>query len=331
MRRFRLRMVGTLALTLGIAAHASFVRPVHADETKHVAVITMVDTPQLIEVKDGILKGLAAHGYVEGKNLKFDFKSAQGNFGTAQQIARQSVGEAPDVIVSITTPVSQAVVAATKDLPVIFTTVTDPVSAKIVPSNTHPGGNVSGVSDLVPTELQLNLVKEIVPGLKTLGVLYDSSQDSARATADSIKSFAPQMGFTVIESPAMGVNNVASAAQSLVGRVDAIFVPNDTIVYAAFETVVKVAQNAHVPLFSAERRSVQRGSIGTVGFDFVQMGVETAEMVDKVLKGAKPGDINVVYMKDTPNGIGLFLNRASAEKMGVTIPKPLLDRAAIIF
>jgi putative ABC transport system substrate-binding protein len=139
------------------------------------------------------------------------------------------------------------------------------------------------------------------------------------------------MGFKVIESPAMGVNNVASAAQSLVGRVDAIFVPNDTIVYAAFETVVKVAQGAHVPLFSAERRSVQRGSIGTVGFDFVQMGVETAEMVDKVLKGTKPGDLDVVYMKDTPNGIGLYLNRASAEKMGVTIPKSVLDRAATIF
>src|ERR1700727_1426939 len=103
MHRFRLRMVGTLALALGIAAHASFVRPVHADETKHVTVITMVDTPQLVEVKDGILKGLAAHGYVEGKNLKVNFKSAQSNFGTAQQIARQFIGEAPDVIVAITT------------------------------------------------------------------------------------------------------------------------------------------------------------------------------------------------------------------------------------
>src|SRR6202023_1410496 len=148
MRRSSLRVFGVMTLAfaavlVGAGKHAG------AAETKSVAVITMVDTPQLVEVKDGILKGLAAHGYVEGKNLKFDFKSAQGNFGTAQQIARQSVGDAPDVIVSITTPVSQAVVAATKDLPVVFTTVTDPVSAKIVSTNAHPGGNVSGVSDLV--------------------------------------------------------------------------------------------------------------------------------------------------------------------------------------
>ncbi len=331
MHRLSLRTLGILAPTLAVAASIGFIGSVHADATRNVAIMTMVDTPQLIEVKDGIIKGLASHGYVEGKNLKIDFKSAQGNFGTAQQIARQFVGEAPDVIVAITTPVSQAVVAATKDLPVIFTTVTDPVSAKLVSGNTHPGGNVSGVSDLVPTELQINLVKDVVPGLKTLGLLYGSSQDSARATVNSIKSIAPQMGFNVIEAPAMGVNNVASAAQSLVGRVDAIFVPNDTIVYAAFETVVKVAQEARVPLFSAERRSVQRGSIGTVGFDVVQLGMETADMVDKVLQGTKPGDLDVVYMKDTPNGIGLYLNKTSAEKMGVTLPKSVLDRAVTIF
>jgi putative ABC transport system substrate-binding protein len=174
-------------------------------------------------------------------------------------------------------------------------------------------------------------VKEIVPGLKTLGLLYDSASDSSRASAESIKALGPKMGFTVIEAAAMGLNNVPSAAQSLVGRVDAIFVPNDTTVYATFESVVKVAQDAHVPLFSAERRSVQRGSIGTVGFDFGQIGMKTAEMVDKVLSGTKPGDLDVIYMENEPGALGLYLNKASAEKMGVTIPKELLDRAAIVF
>jgi putative ABC transport system substrate-binding protein len=321
--------VVTLALCAAVLAGAG--RQASAADTKSIAIVTMVDTPQLVEVKDGIIKGLADHGYVEGKNLKVNFKSAQSNFGTAQQIARQFIGEAPDVIVSITTPASQAVVAATKDLPVIFTTVTDPVSAKLVSSKTHPGGNVSGVSDLVPTQRQIDLVKQIVPGLKTLGLLYDSASDSSRASAESIKALGPKMGFTVIEAAAMGLNNVPSAAQSLVGRVDAIFVPNDTTVYATFESVVKVAQDAHVPLFSAERRSVQRGSIGTVGFDFNQMGVKTADMIDKVLSGAKPGDLDVIYMENEPGALGLYLNKASAEKMGVTIPKELLDHAAIVF
>ena len=331
MRRSSLHVFGVMTLALCATILAGAGRLASAAETKSVAIITMVDTPQLVEVKDGIIKGLTAHGYVDGKNLKINFKSAQSNFGTAQQIARQFIGEAPDVIVSITTPASQAVVAATKDLPVIFTVVTDPVSAKLVSSKTHPGGNVSGISDVVPTERQIGLIKEIVPGLKTLGLLYDSASDSSRATAESVKALGLKTGFTVVEAAAMGLNNVASAAQSLVGRVDAIFVPNDTTVYAAFESVVKVAQDAHVPLFSAERRSVQRGSIGTVGFDFGQIGVKTADMIDKVLSGTKPGDMDVIYMVDEPGTLGLYLNKASAEKMGVTIPKPLLERAAIVF
>jgi putative tryptophan/tyrosine transport system substrate-binding protein len=331
MRRSSLHVFGVMTLALCATILVDAGRPTSAAETKSIAIITMVDTPQLVEVKDGIIKGLAAHGYVDGKNLKINFKSAQSNFGTAQQIARQFIGEAPDVIVSITTPASQAVVAATKDLPVIFTVVTDPVSAKLVSSKTHPGGNVSGVSDVVPTERQIGLVKEIVPGLKTLGLLYDSASDSSRASAESIKALGPKMGFTVVEAAAMGLNNVASAAQSLVGRVDAIFVPNDTTVYAAFESVVRVAQDAHVPLFSAERRSVQRGSIGTVGFDFGQIGVKTADMIYKVLSGTKPGDMDVIYMVDEPDTLGLYLNKASAEKMGVTVPKALLEHAAIVF
>ena len=125
---------------------------VRADDMKKIDIVTMTDTPQLLEVRDGILQGLKERGYVEGKNLKVDFKSAQGNFGTAQQIARQFVGDAPDVIVPITTPTSQAVAAATKSLPVVFTTVTDPVAAKIVPKLDKPGGNISGVADPVPIE-----------------------------------------------------------------------------------------------------------------------------------------------------------------------------------
>jgi putative tryptophan/tyrosine transport system substrate-binding protein len=302
-----------------------------ADTLKKVDIITMVDTPQLIEVKDGLLQGLRDHGYIEGETLKVDFKSAQGNFGTAQQIIRLFIGNAPDVIVTITTPTSQAAVAATKDIPIIFTTVTDPLKAHIVSTLKHPGGNVSGISDLVPTERQIAVVKEIVPKLSRLGLVYDPSLPNAVSTVESVKAIAPSMGFTTVESPAMGLNNVPAAGQALVGKVDAIFVPNDTTVYAAFESLVKVCQDAKLPLFTAERRSVQRGAIATVGFDFAQIGVKTADMVDKVLKGTKPGDMDVKMMEDEPNSLALYLNKDSAEKMGVSIPPEVLKRAAKVF
>src|SRR5690242_13584836 len=185
-----------LPIVSAALAFATFMpASVRADDMKKIDIVTMTDTPQLLEVRDGILQGLKERGFVEGKNLKVDFKSAQGNFGTAQQIVRQFVGDRPDVIVPITTPTSQAAVAATKDIPIVFTTVTDPLGSKLVPSLKHPGGNATGISDVVPTERQLEVVKQIVPNLKRLGLVYDPSLDNARATVESVKALAPRMGF----------------------------------------------------------------------------------------------------------------------------------------
>lgn len=319
------------AIFTAALASLAFAASAYASDVKTVSIIVMNDTPQLLEVKQGLIEGLAKHGYTDGKNLKIDFQSAQGNFGTAQQIVRQFVGNRPDVIVPITTPTTQATVAATKDIPIVFSTVTDPLGAKVVPSAKHPGGNVTGVADVVPTDKQMEVIKRLVPKLKNLGLLYDPSLDNARSTVESVKALAPKMGFTTIESAAMGLNNVPAAAQALVGRVDAIFVPNDTTIYGAFEAVVKIGQDAKVPVFTAERRSVERGAVATVGYDFVQMGHVTSDLVDKVLRGTKPGDLDVVFMKDLPDSLGLYINKASAGKMGVTIPPELLAKAAHVF
>jgi putative tryptophan/tyrosine transport system substrate-binding protein len=213
----------------------------------------------------------------------------------------------------------------------VFSTVTDPLRAKVIPTIKHPGGNVTGVSDMVPTEPQIDIVKEIIPNLRTLGLVYDPSQDNSRSTVDSIKELAKTKGFKTIESNAMSVNDVATAGQNLVGKVDAIFVPNDTTIYSGFEALVKVAQDTKTPLFTAERRSVERGAVATVGYDFGEMGKVTAGLVDRVLKGEKPGDIDAVYLKDDPKSLSLYVNKASAEKMGVAVPQSVLDRAAHIF
>src|SRR5262249_11771073 len=148
-------------LIAGVLVSAAFAGSAHADDKKAVSIIVMNDTPQLLEVKDGLVRSLAKHGWTDGKTLTIDFKSAEGNFGTAQQIVRQFVGNHPDVIVTITTPTSQAAIAATKDIPIVFTTVTDPLAAKVVPTLAHPGGNVTGISDLVPTQSQIDIVKKL--------------------------------------------------------------------------------------------------------------------------------------------------------------------------
>jgi putative ABC transport system substrate-binding protein len=318
--------IASAAVLLG-----AFMGAAHADDVKKVSIVVMSDTPQLLEVRDGILEGLKDRGYIEGKNLKIDFKSAQANFGTAQQIARQFVGDKPDVIVPITTPTSQAVAAATKDIPVIFTTVTDPVAAKIVPKFEKPGGNISGVADPVPIEQMLTMMKQLVPNLKKLGFVYDPSLPNSIVTTKAIKALASKFGIETVDSPAMGLNNVPAAGQGLVGKVDAIYVPNDTTVYAVFESLVKVAQDGKVPLFSSERRSVERGALATIGLDFKRMGVETAIMVDKVLKGAKPGDLDVLDVTTLPDALSFYVNKNAAEKMGVTLSPEMLKRAAHVY
>ena len=307
------------ALALGLTF------PAAAQSAKHVAIITMNDTPQLLEVEKGVAEGLNGTGAV------IDFKSAQSNFGTAQQIVRGFIGDAPDVIVAITTSPAQAAAAATKEIPIVFSAVTDPIRARVVTRADHPGGNVTGVCDEVPYGRQMELIRQIVPGMKRLGIVFDPGMDSSLSSIDAVNAEAKRMGFTIVQSPAVSGNNVAAAGQNLVGKVDAIYVPNDTTVYAAIESLVKVAQDAQLPLFTGERRSVQRGAIGTIGYDFVEMGKVTAEMVKKVLDGAKPGDLDVVYMQNLDRTMSLVINKTSAAKMGVTIPPEVLAKAQQVF
>jgi putative tryptophan/tyrosine transport system substrate-binding protein len=315
------------ALALGLLVGGN----VAAEEMKSIAITSIVEVPQLVDVKNGVIEGLKRAGYVEGKNLKIDYQNAQGNMGTAVQIARKFVGDAPDVIVPITTPSAQTVVSATKTIPIVFSTVTDPLGAKIVPSLKHPGGNVTGVSDLAPLEEHIKLIKEIMPNAKRLGLVFNPGLDNSRYYVAQIKELAPKVGMTVTESPAPTSNDVIAAMRALVGKVDAVYMPNDTTVYAALEAAVKVAEEAKLPLFTGETRSVQRGGIASISFDYFDVGLETAALVKKVLDGTKPGDIDVIVLKDTYKNFQLHINAKSAKAMGVTIPEAVLKRAKKIY
>ena len=162
-------LFGALALAFAMAS------PVHAQQ-KSVAITAIVEHPALDAVRDGVKDALAAAGYKEGENLTFVYKSAQGNAATAAQIARQFAGEGPTVIVPISTPSAQAVAAATRDIPIVFSAVSDPVGAQLVKSMDKPGGNITGLSDMSPVAEHVALIKEILPNVKKLGFLYNSGE-----------------------------------------------------------------------------------------------------------------------------------------------------------
>jgi putative ABC transport system substrate-binding protein len=288
-----------------------------------VATTAIVEHPALDAARDGVRDELAAAGYVEGKNLRFLYESAQGNPATAAQIARKLVGDAPDVIVPISTPSAQAVVSATKDIPIVFTAVTDPLGAKLVGDMMKPGGNVTGMTDLSPIGKHLDLIKEVMPGAKSIGVPFNPGEANSVTLMALIKQEAPARGLSVVEAPATKSSEVLGAAQSLIGKVDAIYVPTDNTIVSALEAVVKVGIDNKVPVFAGDTDSVPRGAVAAVGFNNYDIGRQTGKMVVRILKGEKPGDIAVEGVEITE----LYVNPGMAEKMGVTLPEALIAQA----
>ena len=217
-----------------------------------VAVTAIVEHPALDAVRQGVQDELAAQGYEAGENLDFQFESAQGNPATAAQIAQKFVGEAPDVIVPISTPSAQAVAGATKDIPIVFSAVTDPLGAKLVASLEQPGGNVTGMTDLSPIGAHLDLVKEITPEVATLGVIYNPGEANSVTLLDLLKQEAPARDIAIVEAAAPRSADVQAAAQSLVGRVDAIYVPTDNTVVTALEAIVGVGIDNQLPVYAGD-------------------------------------------------------------------------------
>ncbi|SCW71458.1 putative ABC transport system substrate-binding protein [Rhizobium mongolense subsp. loessense] len=309
-------------ISLAVAAVLALNLPAKAEGVT-VAVTAIVEHPALDAVRKGVQDTLAAAGYKEGENLTFLFESAQGNPATAAQIARQFAGEDPNVIVPISTPSAQAVVSATRDIPVVFTAVSDPLGAQLVKDMDKPGGNVTGLSDMSRVAEHVALIKEILPAAKTIGYLYNSGEANSVSLLAVLKAEAEKAGMSVVESAATKSAEVQGAARALIGRADAIYVPTDNTIISALEGAVAVAEESKLPLFTADTDSVSRGSIAALGFNYYDVGKQTGDVVVRVLKGENPGDIPVKVAA----GSDLIINNAAAQKMGVKLPESVLKRA----
>ena len=296
-----------------------------ADKVK-VDITQIVAHPALDAVRKGVEDVLAQQGYKNGENLVLNFQSAQGNISTATQIARQFVGDKPDVIVTISTPSAQTMLAATKNIPIVFAAVSDPVEAKLVPDMKNPGGNVTGICDRSPVEEHIKLLKEIRPDLKKLGYLYNAAEANSVSTLNVLKKLAEKDGIEIIPSAAPKSSDVQAATRALIGKVDMIYVPTDNTIISVLEGATKVAAESKTPLFTADPSSIGHGAFAAQGIDYYDSGLETGKLVVRILKGEKPGDIDVV----TPEGKNVAIDLQAAEKMGVVIPQPVLDRAAKI-
>lgn len=296
---------------------------VQAQEPRVVAITQIVEHPALDAVYQGVKDELADRGYKEGENLTIMHESAQGNAAIASQIARKFIGEQPDVIVAIATPSAQTVAAAARNIPVVFSAVTDPVGAKLVQSLEAPGANISGVSDMLPIDKHLDMLLRVMPDAKRIGTVYNPGEANAVSLVNLLEERLEARGLTLAKAAATKTSEVLGAARSLVGKADAIYLTTDNTVISAAEAVIAVGERADIPVFAADTATVERGAVAALGFDYYDHGRQTGVMVAKVLEGKNPGDMPV----ETMDKLDLFVNPAAGERMGITLSDELVAEA----
>lgn len=292
-----------------------------ADKKKDVfriGISQFITHQSLDATREGFVDELAKQGYVEGKNIEIDLQNAQGEQRNLKTISQQ-LAESSDVVLAIATPSAQSLANTTQTTPVIFSAVTDPVSAKLVESGEHPGGNVTGTSDQSSDAIstQINLIKKVLPKAKTIGILYTQSEPNSVVQKDEAKRLLEEKGFTVVEKTILDSNNVKAAAESLMAEVDMVFVPTDNIISSTMETVKQVSIKHKVPVFGGSTEMIAVGGLYNYGTNYEELGRQTARMLIRVLKGEKPENIAV----ELPEKLELHTNQEMADALGIDISK----------
>ena len=292
-----------------------------ADKKKDVfriGISQFITHQSLDATREGFVDELAKQGYVEGKNIEIDLQNAQGEQRNLKTISQQ-LAESSDVVLAIATPSAQSLANTTQTTPVIFSAVTDPVSAKLVESREHPGGNVTGTSDQSSDAIstQINLIKEVLPKAKTIGILYTQSEPNSVVQKDEAKRLLEEKGFTVVEKTILDSNNVKAAAESLMAEVDMVFVPTDNIISSTMETVKQVSIKHKVPVFGGSTEMIAVGGLYNYGTNYEELGRQTARMLIRILKGEKPENIAV----ELPEKLELHTNQEMADALGIDISK----------
>ncbi|MBV9119209.1 MAG: ABC transporter substrate-binding protein [Chloroflexi bacterium] len=273
--------------------------------------------------RKAMIDEMAAEGFSDGKNIKIDYQNSQGDVNAAKTIADKFVAANDDLIICITTPSCIAASKATQSIPVVFGYVTDPVAAGIVKDATRAGGNVTGVTSLDSVNDQFKWMHDIDPKATKIGTVWNPGEANSKVLVDSMKKVAPTYGYTIVEATASNSNEVPPAAQSLVGKADAIFITGDNTAQAALPAIVKVGEANKLPVFTSDVHSVDQGAIATYNFFEEDLGKQTGAMAVKILKGAKPGDTPV----EKPLQFKLVVNPGAAERMGITIPPDIVSKA----
>lgn len=296
------------------------------EETKNMYTIginQLVQHDALDASREGFLEGLKEKGFEEGKNLKVDYQNAQGDISIAKTISDQFVTSKVDMIFSIATSSLQASYNATKDIPIVFTAVTDPIEAGVAKSFKSSGTNVTGTSDMVSMEEQLDLLTNLVKDIKTLGVVYNSSEANSLAQVQELKKEASKRGINIKEISVTTVNEVNQNLNAAIGSIDALYAPTDNTVASAYDLVGNICVSKNIPMLCGEEAGVPKGGLCSIGIDYFKLGKEAGYKAAEILNGAKPSDIEITTLSD----MSITINTDVAEKLNIEIPEDINAKA----
>ena len=318
------KLISAISAILVLASSTAFAAPKKQHKIK-IGIAKIVQHQALDDIEKGVIDAIKDAGI----DATYDLQNANGDVGTAAQIANQYKAEKVDVAVGIATPVAVALATTLKNIPVVFGTVTDPLGAGLVSTLEHGERNVTGMSDAIPTEQHIKLFKEVA-GIKTLGFIYTSSEDNSSSALALVKKGCEEAGIKLVTQSITKSDEVKQAAQAIVNRVDGIYLSTDNTVFSALASLVDVFGKAKKPIFSGDVTAAKEGGIFMAsGFNYYKAGRATGEMVVKILNGAKPSELPVRFMTD-PSDTDFLIDLDVAKNCNITLDKKYLDTANMI-
>lgn len=292
-----------------------------------IGISQFAEHPSLDNCREGFIEGLKQAGFEEGKNVTFDYKNAQADMTTASQIATNFVASNYDMLVGVATPSAQTAFAAAekKQIPVVYVAVSDPVGAQLVGDDGKSGKSVTGVSDLLPADKQLALIRKVLPNAKKIGVMYSTGEVNSQTQLKMLKDSASKYGFEIVESGIGSPSDVSLALDSLLGKVDCLNNMTDNLVVSALATILDKANAKKIPVFGSEVEQVKNGCVASEGIDYFKLGVQTGKMAARVLNGEDIKKIPFETVEESQTDV----NTTALKNLGLTMPEEISKTATL--
>ena len=293
-----------------------------ASEPLKVGILQLIEHNALDSAREGFVQALADNGLTDGDTIVLDYQNAQGDPSNLSTMSQRFVNNNSDLVLTIATGAAQSMASNTTEIPILFTAVTDPVDAGLVASNEAPGGNVSGTNDMSPIAQQIDLMLQLKPETKTVGLLYNSSEDNSILQIDIVKGVLEEKGIAWVEQTVTNSSDVQQAAQSVVPKVDAVYLPTDNVIASAMPIVAQVANDTKVPVICGEENMVLSGGLATLGLNYYNLGYQTGEMAIRIL--VEGADISAMPV-ESQTDFNYVINGETAAAIGIEIPAELSE------